>query len=190
LKTTGCLFITSAVESFDERILTIFDKHHTAAEFEQALRLCDDASLLLVPTFVAFTPWITLNGYRYFLSEIARLNLVERVAPIQYAIRLLIPPGSRLLELPQVQTIVGDLDPARLSYVWHNPDPRVDQLQQDLERLAQTAQARNLSRRDIFRRVWARAHQDERNQLPSLPTLPTLYSPTAPTPFMTEAWYC
>ena len=56
LKQTGCLFITTAVESFDEHILTIFDKRHTRADLEQVLAHCRRLGLWLIPTFVAFTP--------------------------------------------------------------------------------------------------------------------------------------
>jgi len=56
LKKTGCLFVTSAVESFDDDILQIFDKQHTREDFEAALTLCREVGLRLVPTFVAFTP--------------------------------------------------------------------------------------------------------------------------------------
>ena len=31
--TTGCLFVTSAVESLDDRVLTLLDKGHTRAGF-------------------------------------------------------------------------------------------------------------------------------------------------------------
>jgi len=189
LKETGCLFITTAVESFDERILTIFEKRHTRQDFETALQLCREPGLLLVPTFVAFTPWTTLAGYRAFLAEIARLGLVDQVAPIQYAIRLLIPPGSRLLELPQVQALIGELDQPKFSYPWRNPDERVDDLQKDLERLAQDSPAQNLSRREIFQKIWKRAHQDAARP-PDIDIRSQLSSPAPPIPYLTEPWYC
>lgn len=186
LKQTGCLFITSAVEAFDEHILTIFAKHHTREGFERVLRLCDAAGLLIIPTFVAFTPWTTLDGYRGFLAEIGRLGLADRVAPIQYAIRLLIPPGSRLLDLPEVRSVVDGLDQARLTYRWRNPDLAVDQLQRDVERLAQRAAGR-VSRHGFFRQVWRMAHADLGMAAPPAPT----FAPDAlPVPYMSEPWYC
>ncbi|MCW5849903.1 MAG: radical SAM protein [Anaerolineae bacterium] len=181
LKATGCLFIISAVEAFDPRILALFDKQHTREEFETVLRRCDQAGLLLIPTFVAFTPWTTLDGYRAFLQEIARLGLADCVAPIQYAIRLLIPPGSRLLELPDTQATIEGLDQARLTYTWRNPDSAVDILQRDLERLAQSPLGRRLARRDFFRLVWDRVHDAAPPPLP----------PDAlAVPYMSEPWYC
>ncbi len=181
LRATGCLFITSAVEGFDPRILALFDKQHTREEFETVMGLCDAAGLLLVPTFVAFTPWTTLDGYRAFLTEIARLGLADRVAPIQYAIRLLIPPGSRLLELSETQAAIDGLDQARLTYTWRNPDPRVDRLQRGLERLAQSSVVRRMARRDFFRLVWDRVHDT-----PPPPLPPDALA----VPYMSEPWYC
>lgn len=189
LKETGCLFITSAVESFDENILTIFDKRHTKADLETVLKLCREIDLLLVPTFVPFTPWTTLAEYRHFLAEIVRLGLVDQVSPIQCAIRLLIPPGSRLLELPDAKTAIGDLDEAKLSYVWHNPDPRVDALQADLEVLVQSCAAQEVPRREVFRRVWERAFQGVGDAAGNVP-LPELPPASRFVPYLTEPWYC
>jgi radical SAM superfamily enzyme YgiQ (UPF0313 family) len=189
LKKTGCLFITSAVESFDEHILTIFDKRHTKKDFVTALNLCCQADLLLIPTFVAFTPWTTLAAYRAFLAEIVRLGLVEQVSPIQLAIRLLIPPGSKLLELPEMQAMIEGLDEAKLSYAWRNPDPRLDELQQDLEMLVQRCAGQHVPRREVFRRVWERTFQAIGDPAGGVPC-PELPPPTRFVPYLTEPWYC
>lgn len=189
LKETGCFFITSAVESFDERILAIFDKRHTREEFITALNLCRQSSLLLVPTFVAFTPWTTLAGYRAFLAEIVRLGLVDQVSPIQCAIRLLIPPGSKLLELADVEGLVEGLDEAKLSYTWRSPDPHLDALQHDLEILVQRCAGQHIPRREVFRRVWERAYQgvgDPAGRVSFLELPPA----AGFVPYLTEPWYC
>ena len=55
--------MTSAVEAVDDAILAIFDKRHTRADFVRAVALLREAGLALNPTFVAFTPWTTLQGY-------------------------------------------------------------------------------------------------------------------------------
>src|SRR6185436_15013782 len=69
LRETGCLFVTSAVESVDDRVLAILEKGHTRADFVRAVAACRDAGLTLAPTFVPFTPWTTLDGYRDLLRE-------------------------------------------------------------------------------------------------------------------------
>jgi hypothetical protein len=116
LKETGCVLITTAVESFDERLLEIFDKRHTRAEFIAAVQILRELGIALNPTFVAFTPWTTMDGYVDFLCQIDEFGLVDNVTPIQYAIRLLIPDGSKLLELSEVTTLVQSFDPVSLVY--------------------------------------------------------------------------
>src|SRR5205085_9954014 len=60
---TGCLFVTSAVESVDDATLGRLAKGHTRRDFIDAVSLCRAAGVTLVPTFVAFHPWMTLAGY-------------------------------------------------------------------------------------------------------------------------------
>ncbi len=109
------------------------EKGHTAADFERAVTLCRDAGLTLSPTFVAFTPWTTIASYRELLETIDRLDLVEHVAPIQLAIRLLITEGSRLLELPDIRQAIGPFNVQSLTYPWRHQDERVDDLQAALD---------------------------------------------------------
>ena len=136
LANTGCLFVTSAVESVDDRVLEKLDKGHTRADFILAAELCRSAGLTLVPTFVAFTPWTTVETYVDLLNVVDDLGLTGHVAPVQRAIRLLVTWRSRLLELPDIQAVIGPFDPKTLTYPWRHPDPRVDHLQQTMMDLA------------------------------------------------------
>jgi radical SAM superfamily enzyme YgiQ (UPF0313 family) len=134
LAATGCLFVTSAVESIDDAVLRHLRKGHTRADFVTAVRLCREAGIALSPTFVPFTPWTTLEGYDELLRTLDDLRLMEHVAPIQLAIRLLITNGSPLLELPDIQAVITGFDPASLTWPWRHPDARVDALQQSVMR--------------------------------------------------------
>lgn len=189
LRDTGCLFVTSAVESIDDTILTYFDKRHTREEFIEVVARFRHAGLALNPTFVTFTPWTTLEGYRALLALLAELGLVDSIPPIQLAIRLLIPAGSRLLELPDVQALVGDFDDAGLCYRWVHPDPRVDQLFTDVMAAVQAGQADGAARDTIFTRVWALVHQALGEAAPALP-VPADDRPRAPIPHLSEPWFC
>ena len=115
--------------------------------------------MALQPTFVPFTPWTTLNSYLELLHVLRENELVENVAPIQLAIRLLIPAGSRLLELEEVRRLVGSFDPSALVYPWRNPDPRVDALGEEIEALVATSEKLKRPRRAIFERIWNAAHE-------------------------------
>ncbi|HEX2282021.1 MAG TPA: CUAEP/CCAEP-tail radical SAM protein [Thermomicrobiales bacterium] len=191
LRDTGCLFITSAVEAVDDRILEIFDKRHTREDFVLAVSLCREVGLNLNPTFVTFNPWITLAGYRELLATILELDLVGNVSPIQYAIRLLIPRGSRLLELPLVQEFVGDFDPEALAYPWTHPDPRMDRLHVDVLALVGGNQSTGEDRHATFARVWELTEAAGENT-PSDPfaMVATGVPSREPIPHLSEPWYC
>ncbi|MGH9810714.1 MAG: CUAEP/CCAEP-tail radical SAM (seleno)protein, partial [Terriglobia bacterium] len=93
LHDTGCLFVTSAVESVDNAILERLDKGHTRADFLKVVRLFRETGLSLQPTFVPFTPWTTLDDYLELLNFIEEHDLIENVDPVHLSIRLLVPPG-------------------------------------------------------------------------------------------------
>jgi hypothetical protein len=184
LAETGCLFITSAVESLDDRVLGILDKGHTRKDFIEAVGLCRDAGVTLAPTFVAFHPWTTLAGYCDLLDTIQALGLVDHVAPIQLAIRLLVPAGSRLLDVPAVRDLVGNFDSRTLTYRWAHADPRVDALQHDVSAIVGRRLTSN--RREAFAAISALAHERAGIPRPTPASEPT----AAPVPYLDEPWYC
>ena len=129
LRDTGCLMITSAVESVDDDVLLKLRKGHTRADFIEAVEVCRQAGVTLTPTFVPFTPWTTIDGYVDLLEQIDALSWLRGVAPIQLAIRLLVTAESKLLELPDIRDLVSPFDAQSLTFPWRHPDPRVDELQ-------------------------------------------------------------
>jgi radical SAM superfamily enzyme YgiQ (UPF0313 family) len=188
LRDSGCAFVTSAVESVDDRVLARLEKGHTAADFERVAALMDSVGLPLVPTFVPFTPWTTLEGYVEMLDAVERLGLVAHVAPIQWAIRLLIPAGSRLLELPDVQARIDDFDPAGLAFPWRHEDRRVDALQRRVAALVGRQQA--VGRADVFEAIRAMAvSMCEDASVVRARALPPPIA-RASVPYLTEPWYC
>ena len=182
---TGCVFVTTAVESVDDRVLAKLEKGHTRADVERVVALCRNAGVALAPTFVPFTPWTTLTGYLDLLHTIDRLGLVEHVAPIQLAIRLLIPQGSRMLELEEIREVTREFDPRSLTYPWVHRDAGVDALQSELTQLIGVKFS--LSRTELFGKVWDHAHA--RASAPSVRRQPTLVARAA-IPYLNEPWYC
>ena len=187
LRDTGCLFVISAFESFDDRVLALLEKGHTRADARAAVEHCRNEGLVLVPTFVAFTPWLTLDTYEDLLETIACLGLVEAVAPVQLAIRLLIPDGSRLLELAAVRAMVEPFDAVSLCHPWRHPDPRVDALQRDVEEIVATAAEADPSRAAVFIQVWERLQAAF--ERPARP-LPEIALGIGVVPQFSEPWYC
>lgn len=186
LKARGCAFIISAVESVDDRVLTYLAKNHTRADFYRAVALLRQHDLALAPTWVAFHPWTTLDAYLDLLRALVELELVEAVPPVQLSIRLLVPQGSLLLELPGFTELIGEFDSKLLGYPWKNPDARVDALQREVQALAAQGEKDALPRRAIFRAIWEAAHRAAGLPAPSLAGRAL----GQPVPHLSEPWYC
>jgi Radical SAM superfamily len=192
LRDTGCVFVTSAVESVDDAVLEKLDKHHTRADFLEVIKDFRQAGLTLQPTFVPFSPWTTLDGFCILLRDLRQHVLIESVAPIQLAIRLLIPAGSRLLELEDIRNLVQPFDEAALFYPWNNPDPRVDELCKVVQDIVSAGEKAGRARTWIFERIEDAAFAAAGEGKPDRPAKNPLaiVSAAATVPYMDEPWYC
>ncbi len=179
LARTGCLFVTSAVESLDNEVLERLEKGHTRADVITAARLCRDAGVAFVPTFVAFTPWTTAASLADLLDTMAALHLVEHVAPVQWGLRLLVTEGSRLLELDDLRAHLLPFDPATLTYPWRHADPAIDALQAAIMRVVVARPA--ASRREVFEEV---------RRLAGLTAHPSPRPARSTIPYLDEPWFC
>lgn len=189
LRQTGCAFVTSAVESLNDEVLGKLDKGHTRKDLVRVLDLFRRTGLALSPTFVAFTPWTTLESYCDFINRLQRLDLIDHVAPIQLGIRLLIPAGSRLMELPELAGTVGPFDETALVYPWFHRDPKVDELCRQVQSIVREGTKQKSSRRQIFQRVAKAAYEAAGIQPPdALESIDRL--DRAAIPYLTEPWYC
>jgi radical SAM superfamily enzyme YgiQ (UPF0313 family) len=188
LRATGCLFIVSAVESLDDATLQKLRKNHTRANFFHVVEECKRAGITLQPTFVPFTPWTTFAQYRDLLEQLHRLELIEAVAPIQLAIRLLIPPASKLFELDEIRKLVGPFDPQALVYPWKHANPEIDALAEEVQNIVAASERLKRSRAATFQRIWHAASLAAGNSVEE-PALPLLAS-RATVPYLNEPWYC
>ena len=185
LAETGCLFLISAVESIDDEILARLAKGHTAQDFERAVAIARAAGLHLTPTFVPFTPWTTIEGYRALLERLIELRLVESVPAVQLSIRLLVPAGSHMFEIDGFARLVDEFDDDMLGYPWRHPDPAVDALQARIQAIAEAAADRTEPRRATFERIRTCVHE-ALGRVPS--ALPDDIG--VPVPMHSEPWYC
>ena len=185
LKETGCLFITSAVESVDDAVLMNLDKNHTSDDINVAVEILREIDIAFAPTFVPFTPWTTLEGYIELLQRLVTLRLVESVPPIQLAIRLLVPAGSYLLKIPGFVEMIDEYDEQLLGYPWRHPDAAVDALQRHIQSLVEKAEQMEMRRGDSFASIWSLAHEALGHRPPSLPS-----DLGRTIPHMSEPWYC
>ncbi len=185
LRRSGCILITTAVESLDDEVLSRLEKGHTRSDFLQAVKLLRQAGLAMNATFIPFTPWTSLASYREILASIRDQDLVDHVAPIQYGIRLLITSASRLLELDEIRAIVAPFDAEKLVHPWSHRDASLDVLCEDVLEIVGRSERRGLGRREIFRLVCERAGLPGAVDLRRQEALPRVA-----VPFLTEPWYC
>ena len=193
LKSLGCLFVISAVESFSNTVLAHLQKGHTRDDTISVLTELRSAGITLRPSFVAFTPWTTLDDY-LDLFEIAETHdLIDAVDPVQYTVRLLIPPGSALLnrrsQPDAVHRFLGPLDQAGFQYHWAHPDPRMDLLHQQVSAAVEDAAKTGEEPADTFARLRALAYQAAGKE-PA--TCCTAKGPRTGrrSPRLTEPWFC
>jgi radical SAM superfamily enzyme YgiQ (UPF0313 family) len=183
----GCVFIVSAVESLSDTVLTHLAKGHTRRDVETALAATRAAGIALRPTWVPFTPWTTLDDYREMLDFIDDNALIDHVDAVQYAIRLLVPPGSLLLESDAMRPHLRELVAESFYYRWTHPDPRVDRLS---DRVASVVAAAADAREDgaiTFARV--RELADEAAGVRTRVRAPVDRERPRP-PRLTEPWFC
>lgn len=133
LRDAGLLFVTSAFESTSDRVLEELEKGHQAADLERVVEVTRRHGVALRPTWVAFTPWGGLDDYVAMLDFVERHGLQAAAPPVQYALRLLLPPGSPLVPRLSDAGRIEGFDRKRLSYLWRHADPRVERLAHDAE---------------------------------------------------------
>lgn len=192
LRDFGCAFITSAFESTDDQVLGQLAKGHTREEMELALAQATVAGLVIRPTWVAFTPWTTVQGFIDLLDFVERHALVANVQPVQYGLRLLLPPGSPLIETVAQTGVLGAFDDERLTYTWTGPDRCVDDLQAEIAGLVEAAalaaeggdRSSGLATFAEVKRAALRASTGRDAPVEVAP------QPGRPVPGLTEAWFC
>lgn len=189
LRELGCLFIVSAVEALSETVLKNLDKGHTSADVARAVRAAHDAGISIRPSLVSFTPWTTAEDYFDVLDFVEENDLIDEVDPVQYAIRLLVPPGSDLIGRPEMEDHLGELDEENFIYRWAHPDPAMDRLHEAVLSLAEKAAEKEEDPALTFQRIREAAAeilgQPDRTGTP-VALAPDRLKP----PRLTESWFC
>lgn len=201
----GASFVVSAFESTSDRVLDRLQKGHTRQQMEEALAILRQADLSIQPTWMPFTPWTSLEDYLVMLDWIRRQGLIPHVPAVQLSIRMLVPPHSSLLNGAGADAWAPSPDPANFSYRWLHPDPKMDALQQQVARIAETASRKQTDGSPVgagsdpaceegsndsfatFRQVEEAAYKCAGRPAPAWP-LPSAYLPQPPR--LTEHWFC
>jgi len=190
LGSLGCLFVISAVESFSDFVLAKLEKGHTRADVFAALEIVRQAGITLRPSLVPFTPWATLDDYLELFEIVESHDLIDATDPVQYTIRLLIPPGSALLTRSDVRRFLGPLDQAGFQYQWTHPDPRMDKLQQEVSAAVEAAASTSEDPVATFDRLRAIAYRFANRQPPAPTASRTPLRDRRRPPRLTEPWFC
>jgi radical SAM superfamily enzyme YgiQ (UPF0313 family) len=181
LAACGCLFITSAVESLNDGVLAALRKGHTAADVRVALREVRAAGIDLRPTLLPYTPWTELRDLPALFDFAVEHDLVDRIDPVQYTLRLLIPPSSAILDGDEPRPWLGLLEAEQFGWSWTHADARVDELWRASAALAKADAEAGADPLDTFRKLRALADPRARD----LPRRPRRHVPR-----LTEPWFC
>ena len=171
----GMIFVTSAVESLNDRVLAALQKGHVAADVPQALRVVRDAGAELRPTLLPYPPWTALEDIPALFAFAIAYDLVDAIDPVQYTLRLLLPPGSLLLE--GAGAWLRELDADAFTWRWAHEDPRVDALCRE-----STAALQHGAGFDELRALADRAA--------GRPAKERKARPPRSVPRLTEPWFC
>ena len=175
LAQSGMIFVTSAVESLNDRVLAALHKGHVAADVPEAVRAVREAGAELRPTLLPYTPWTVLEDLPALFDFAVEHDLVDAIDAVQYTLRLLLPPGSLLLD--DAGPWLRGFDADAFTWRWEHQDPRVDALSRESAELARKGEGfdalRALASRATRRQTVARA-QSRRRSVPRL----------------TEPWFC
>ncbi len=191
----GCIFVISAVESFSEIVLSHLEKGHTRQDIFIAQNILQSAGIALRPSLVAFTPWTTLEDYREMFDLIEQYGLIDCIDPVQYSVRLLVPPGSALLTPPEthpapISECIDRLDQENFQFIWTHPDPRMDPLQQAVTRVVEEGAQIEEDPERTFYRLWElvcnTAGVEFSSHNKTVPLNPQRVRPHR----MTEPWFC
>lgn len=185
----GCLFVVSAVESLSDKVLTQLEKGHTREDVSAALEILRQAGIALRPSLVSFTPWTTLDDYIEVLEFVEAEKLIDAIDPVQFSIRLLVPPGSVLLQREESREWLGSLNQEMFTYEWRPADRRLDELQKQVARAVEEAAQNDEDAMATFYRISDLAYR-MRGDAAGGSTRGAADASRERPPRLTEAWFC
>jgi len=191
----GCLYVISAVESFSETVLVHLDKGHTRQDIFNAHAILQSVGITLRPSLVAFTPWTTFEDYAEMFELVEQHGLIDCIDPVQYSVRLLVPPGSALLTPPKTHPtpmaqFLGSLDQQKFQHTWAHPDPRMDALQKAVSKVVESSTKAKEDPERTFYRLWELVYDAAGLEFESLHKKASLNPDRVRPPRMTEPWFC
>ncbi len=189
MRELGCVFVVSAVESINDNVLLHLDKGHTAADVVEVFDLMQHVGIPLRPSLLPFSPWETLESYTTLLNFFEEHHLIEHIDPVHLSIRLLIPPGSALLDTPDSHTWLGELDSSAYTYQWSHPDSRMDDLQRHIAQQVEQGESLQTNPVETFLHVKELVSAMQGHERSLREALDNYGTPKV-LPHLTESWFC
>jgi hypothetical protein len=149
--------------------------------------LCGEVGLDVHPSWLPFTPWTRAGDLADIFSFIDEFDLFEVTEPVQLAIRLLIPRGSLVLDIPGVSELISDYDEEALSYLWKSADSAVDDLQTRLAARAEQHATGDGALVETLTDMWLMALETA-GAVGVTPQIPA--GAITGRPRLTEPWFC
>lgn len=184
---SGCLFVVSAFETMNDETLSLLDKGHTGQDAARAIHVLREVGIDVRPSWLPFTPWTTRQDIESIFQFINAHDLIDSTDPVQLGIRLLIPEGSLMLELPELDEHIGLYDPETLSYSWTSQDPEMDRLATTLVEIAESGTTTEKPVSETFLAQWL-AVVDGSDL--AMPPEAIEHGATTGRPRLTESWFC
>ncbi|NQV05222.1 radical SAM protein [bacterium] len=185
LAEAGLSFVISAFETTNDEILGYLDKGHTAADMAEAIHLLRADGIEIRPSWLPFTPWTTVQDLVDIVDFVTLHDLFGNIDPVQMSIRLLIPNGSLMLEIPELAPHLGPFDAAALGYRWTAADPAADALQSDLALIAAAGADHATEPMAVIDRMWRAIAEAAGTPPVAIPAGATTGRPRS-----TEPWFC
>jgi radical SAM superfamily enzyme YgiQ (UPF0313 family) len=189
----GLVFVTSALESTSDLVLAHLDKGHDLVGGRAAIRLLRRSGIEPRPSFLPFTPWTTAQDLIDLLDFVAEEDLIWNVDAVQYGIRLLLPPGSLLLEDPDpvLKAALASEDPLLGGTTWKAADPTLDRCQARVAALAEELAAANATPPEAYLRIREAVFDELGRSDPGAPATKGIEGPPGPLrPRLSESWFC
>lgn len=193
LADAGLTFVISAFESTSDLVLSRLEKGHTSADLGPAVDALREAGIEPRPSLLPFSPWTTRTDLIELLDFVARYDLIWNVDPVQFAIRLLLPPESVLAAFPdpEVRAALIGYDPDELGFTWRHADPLVDDLYRSLADLVEMATAHNLPTDVAYAKIRATVFAALELDDPGMPEVVSFGRGDGPSrPRLSESWFC
>ncbi len=139
------------------------------------------------PSLMPFTPWTTLQDLQDIFVLVEKHQLYDHIDPVQYSIRLLIPPNSSLLKHPKLQPYLDNFDSDLWIYRWRSADATLDELQARISKLVEQATHDHEDSFATYLKI--RQLVFDSSQTAGLRDVPQ-YRRKQSAPRLTEDWFC